>query len=569
MEFRVLGPLEVLDDGRLVDVGGAKQRMVLAVLLLQANRVVSSDQLIEAVWDGRPPVTAQKTLQVYVSQLRKALGSDRIVTRAPGYELRVHAGELDLERFQALVETKRPTEALALWRGQPLADFAYEAFAQAEIARLGQLRLGAVEDRIEAELEAGGGAALTGELETLVREHPLRERLCRQLMLALYRSGRQAEALEAYQQLRRNLVGPLGIEPGPAVRELERKILNHDPSLQPPSLQPAPDRGTSKPSGGRRRVAVGAAATVAVIPVAIAVFLVTRNSTARPTEIAANAVGAIDPESNAVVATIPVGVRPGPVVGAASLWVGNLGDRTLTKIDPRRRSAVATVSLGNRTPTGLAADARAVWVAHGFRGELSRVEPEFGQVVQTIVVTSRASAGSVAVGAGYVWAAYGDSTLARIRPGAGRPDRTALAGAIPAAVTVARRAVWVANSGDATVQRYEPATFDEGPIRTITVGRRPSALAYGDGALWVADSGDDDVRRIDPSTNSTITIHVGDEPVAVAVGAGAVWVANAGDGTVSRIDPATNEVVRTINVGSSPAGVAAAGGLVWVSAQEP
>jgi YVTN family beta-propeller protein len=564
MEFRVLGPLEVLDDGRLVDVGGAKQRMVLAVLLLQANRVVSSDQLIEAVWDGRPPVTAQKTLQVYVSQLRKALGSARIVTRAPGYVLRVQAGELDIERFQALVDTRRPSEALALWRGQPLADFAYEAFAQAEIARLGELRLGAVEDRIEAELEAGRGSALTGELETLVREHPLRERLCRQLMLALYRSGRQAEALEAYQQLRRKLVGQLGIEPGPAVRELERKILNQDPSLQP-----ARDHRTSKPGGGLRRAVVGAAATVAVISLAIVVFLVTRNSTARPREIAANAVGAIDPQSNAVVATIPVGIRPGPVAGAASLWVGNLGDRTLTKIDPRRRSLVATVSLGNRTPTGLAADARAVWVAHGFRGELSRVEPEFGQVVQTIVVTSRASAGSVAVGAGHIWAAYGDSTLARIRPGAGRPDRTALAGAIPAAVTVARRAVWVANSGDATVQRYDPATFDEGPIRTITVGRRPSALAYGEGALWVADSGDDDVRRIDPSTNSTITIHVGDEPVAVAVGAGAVWVANAGDGTVSRIDPATNEVVRTIKVGSSPAGVAAAGGLVWVSAQEP
>ena len=565
MEFRVLGPLEVLDDGRLVDVGGAKQRAVLAVLLLQPNRVVSSDELIEAVWGGRPPETAQKALQVYVSQLRKALGSDRIVTRAPGYELRVDAGELDIERFQALVDTKRPTEALALWRGQPLADFAYEAFAQGEIARLGELRLGAVEDRIEAELEAGRGAALTGELETLVREHPLRERLSRQLMLALYRSGRQAEALDAYQRLRRNLVDQLGIEPGPAVRELERRILNHDPTLQP-----APDHGTSKPRARRRRAAVGAAATVGVVSLAVLAFLVTRNSTSRPMEIAANAVGAIDPESNDVVSTIPVGIRPGPVVaGASSLWVGNLGDRTLTKIDPRPRSAVATVSLGNRSPTGLAAGAGAIWVAHGFRGELSRVDPQFGQVMQTIAVTSRSSAGSVAVGAGYVWAAYGDSTLARIPPGAGRPDRTTLAGAIPAAVTVARRAVWVANSGDASVHRYDPATFDEGPIRTITVGRRPSALAYGEGALWVADSGDDDVRRIDPSTNSTITIHVGDEPVAVAVGAGAVWVANAGDGTVSRIDPATNQVVRTVEVGNRPAGIAAAAGLIWITVQQP
>src|SRR5262249_50677481 len=159
-----------------------------------------------------------------------------------------------------------------------------------------------------------------------------------------------------------------------------------------------------------------------------------------------------------VVATIPVGIRPGPVVaGAASLWVGNLQDRTLSKIDARRRSVVGTVSLGNRTPTGLADGAGAVWVAHGFRGGSSRVAPEFGQVVQPITITSRASAGSVAVGAGYVWAAYGDSTLARILPAATKPDRTALAGAIPAAVIVARSAVWVANSGDATVQRYDPA----------------------------------------------------------------------------------------------------------------
>ncbi len=565
MEFRVLGPLEVVDDGHLVDIGGAKQRTVLAVLLLQANRVVSTDHLIEAVWDGRPPETAHKTLQVYVSQLRKALGSGRIMTTAPGYRLMVSAGELDLDHFQALVAAKKPAEALALWRGQALADFAYEAFAQAEIDRLDELRLAAVEDRIEAELEAGQGGALSGELETLVREHPLRERLCRQLMLALYRSGRQAEALEAYQRLRRNLVGQLGIEPGPAVRELERKILNHDPSLQPAS-----DRGRSKRVRRRRRVAVGAAVTVAVISLAVAVFVVTRGSSASSPGISADSMGAIDPRTNDIVATIPVGIRPGPVVaGAASLWVGNLRDRTLTKIDPRRRSAVGTVSLGNRTPTGLAVGAGAVWAAHGFRGELSRVDPDFDQVIQTLTVTSRTSAGSVAVGNGYVWAAYGDSTLARIRPGAARPDRTALAGAIPAAVTVARGTVWVANSGDATVQRFDPTTFDEGPIRTISVGRRPSALAYGEAALWVADSGDDAVTRIDPSTSSTITISVGDEPVAVAVGVGGVWVANAGDRTVSRIDPATNQVVRVIKVGSRPAGIAVSGELVWVTAQEP
>jgi DNA-binding SARP family transcriptional activator len=234
MEFRILGPLDAIGGGRALELGGAKQRALLAVLLLNANRVVSSDGLIDSLWEEQQPEKAQKALHVLVSQLRKALGPERIVTRAPGYLLRLEEGELDLGRFQRLVAeggVDQLREALALWRGPPLAEFAYERFAQPEIARLEELRQAALEQRIEADIALGRHADLIGELESLVAEHPVRERLRGHLMLALYRSGRQAEALAAYQDARRALVEELGIEPGKALRELHQAILRQDPGL--------------------------------------------------------------------------------------------------------------------------------------------------------------------------------------------------------------------------------------------------------------------------------------------------------------------------------------------------
>src|SRR5437868_6823871 len=221
MEFRILGPLEVLSEGQPLDLGGRKQRALLALLLLEANRPVSRDRLIDALWEEQPTPTAQKALQVYVSQLRKLLGKERVQTQAPGYLLRVEADELDLTRFLRLQAEGRLQEALALWRGPPLADFAYHRFAQAEIGRLQELRLDCLEDRIDRDLARGRHGALVGELEALTREHPVRERLLGQLLLALYRSGRQAEALETYQSARRTLVDELGIEPGLRLRELQ------------------------------------------------------------------------------------------------------------------------------------------------------------------------------------------------------------------------------------------------------------------------------------------------------------------------------------------------------------
>ncbi len=278
MEFRILGPLEVAEAGRAIPIADGRERALLAILLVHASEPVSTDELIEELWGEHAPAAPRKGLQIQVSRLRKSLGdcSTRVVTRPNGYLLDVEPGELDLDRCERLAEQGREAlaaedraraaeqlrEALALWRGPPLADFAYDSFAQAEIGRLEELRLALLEDRIEADLGCGRHAELVGELEALVGAHPLRERLRRQLVLALYRSGRQAEALEAYQAARAMLDDELGLEPMPALRELEQAILTHDTGLRPPaapgpsvSRLPAPPTPTIGRDEDRRAIA--------------------------------------------------------------------------------------------------------------------------------------------------------------------------------------------------------------------------------------------------------------------------------------------------------------------------
>jgi DNA-binding SARP family transcriptional activator len=252
MDFRILGPLEALDGDRVVRLGGSKQRALLALFVLHANETLSTDRLIDELWGERPPTAAAKTVQVHISRLRKTLaGGQRdgsaaaVATREHGYELRLDPERIDAHRFERLLAegrselaAGRPERAaaalevaLSLWRGPPLADLAYEPFAQREIARLADLRVAALEQLIEARLAQGRHAEVVGQLETLIGEHPYRERLRALLMLALYRSDRQADALQAYQDARRTLVEELGIEPGQRLRELERAILAQDPGL--------------------------------------------------------------------------------------------------------------------------------------------------------------------------------------------------------------------------------------------------------------------------------------------------------------------------------------------------
>jgi DNA-binding SARP family transcriptional activator len=263
MEFRLLGPLEVLDSGLKLELGGVKQRSLLAVLLLHFNEVVSVDRLTDELWGSSPPRTAGKSIQVYVSRLRKQLGDDRILTQPPGYLLRAAPSELDVARAEQLIASaqqadpptasQRLREALDLWRGSPLDDLAFEPFAYTEVARLDELQWVALESRIDADLAAARHASLLPELQSLIRRHPLRERLHRQLMLALYRSGRQAEALDAYRRARDTLMEELGLEPGDELKRLERSILQQDPVLDLPI---APVQSTSAPAPERSLIVV-------------------------------------------------------------------------------------------------------------------------------------------------------------------------------------------------------------------------------------------------------------------------------------------------------------------------
>jgi DNA-binding SARP family transcriptional activator len=283
LRFSVLGPLEVRDGGDLVRLGGPKQRATLALLLLSANRVLSIDRLADALYDGRPPVTAVTQVQRQISELRKALGTGAAIeTSSAGYAIRIDAGQLDLRDFERLSAegtealargeptraVERLREALALWRGPALADLAGDPAVESQIARLEELQLEATEHRIGAELALGGHTALVGEIEQLVAEHPLRESLRAQLMLALYRSGRQVDALELFRATRAELVERFGIEPGPELQKLQQAILRHEPMLDPerhPASPPRAALAVSTSEDGLHRI-LAIAAPLAQLP---------------------------------------------------------------------------------------------------------------------------------------------------------------------------------------------------------------------------------------------------------------------------------------------------------------
>jgi YVTN family beta-propeller protein len=595
MEFRILGPVEVSEAGRPVPLGGAKQRALLALLLLNANRVVSTDRLIDQLWGESPPATAATALQGHVSALRKALGADAIATRSPGYVLHADPAQIDLGRFELLraeartalengdpgPAAERLREALALWRGEALADIAFEPFAQPEAARLEDVRLGALEDRIDADLMLGRDSELVGELERLIAAHPLRERLRAQLMLALYRSGRQAAALDAYQRARQTLVSELGIEPGPALRDLERRILAHDPALEVERKAVTPAR---RRRATRRFALIGAAVVVAA---AAGLLLFERvSNSGEPTAVPPNSVGVIDADDNAIVAAVPLDRNPGRlVVGAGGVWVLNHGSETLSRIDPRTRKLVHTEGIGGGAGN-LGATRSHVWIAQGCSeggnpGTLLRIDTELAgtfEVASEIPLETTPEHGPVtlpspgcglAANAESVWVATNvPAALLRVDidpdPDLAKVARVMRLPRAPTAIGLGAESVWATDLSQNVVRRIDPVTGDV--IRVIQTGRSPVAIAVGEGAVWVANRGDDSVSRVDPRTNVVSkAISVGDDPVAVAVGEGSVWVANSRGGSVSRIDPRTNEVVATVSVGHRPQGVAVAEGAVWVT----
>jgi YVTN family beta-propeller protein len=610
MKFQVLGPLEVTDNGYELSIRGRKLQALVALLLLHAGETVSRDRLIEELWGDDPPATAAKTLQAHVSRLRRELG-DAIVTRGGGYAIEVPPHELDLHHFEELfaegreaLANRRPTEAesrlreaLDLWRGPPLPELAGEPFAQVEIGRLEQIRLDALEDHAEAELSLGRHAQAIETLEGLVARHPYRERLRALLMLALYRSGRQADALDLYRETRRVLVDSLGIEPGPQLRELHEAILAQDPALDgasngrlaapPAEAAPRADRavpaeavpaGTPStapsPTSRRRQLALPAAGIVAMLVAAGALLVaLIGDDEAAPSPLTndSHAVAVIDPDTNEVTKAASVGTNPGPLAyepESRSLWVGNLDDRSVTRIDLRPVKTGRTVAVPER-PLDLAAGNGVVWVAGASRAKpyvtARRIDPRFdASGGATHVQSLPGGEASVALAGRTLWVAPSAGLLTRLDAVSGE-TRGAGIDATPTPTTIAagRDAVWLGDTGGGSVvSRVDSRT---GVAKQMPVAADPAGIAVGAGAVWVT-LGEDTVARMDPATGTVRgTTPVGERPAGIAVGAGGVWVANSGDGTVSRLDPKSGRVTNTIQVGASPQDVVVADGRVWVS----
>lgn len=575
MEFRILGSLEVVDDGRPVSIRRGKEQALLAYLLLHANEVVSSGRLIDVLWDERPPPTAAKILQNAVSHLRKQLGDGRLLTRDPGYLLRVDQGELDLQRFEELATEGREEEALALWRGPALLNLRDERFADDARRRLEDQRLAVLEDRIERDLAAGRHPELITELEQLVEENPLRERLQGQLMRALYGTGRQGDALDVYRRARRTLSEELGLEPGPQLQELERKILNQDPELAPATRSPRA-RVRSRPTVRRvnRRIALLALLGVLLLSAAIAgIVRATSGGSNSPILATKNSLAVVDPHSDRVVKVIPIGAIPrGVTVGAHSVWTANTGEGTVSEIDPTKLHVIQTIGLG-LAATDLVESAGEVWVATGSDNNIVRIDARSGGILARAKLSrdDLASAFAVAAGANAIWVGSGSEIfkidasshelLGRWDYGGGIND-----------VAVGGSSVWIASAGE-TVIRASATT--RRPTGVATIGVIPTALTIGGGSIWVAAQeargSHAAVWRFDPITarvtqTTTLGKVVGFPPtLEIAFGEGAVWVASYDAGTVTRLDPVTGNVVTTIPIGGHPSGIAVGANRVWVT----
>ena len=546
LEFGILGPLEVRLGGTQVQVGGPRQRALLALLLCHANRVVPRDQLIGELLSDQPAGSADRMLRVQISRLRKALANGdaqpRLLARPPGYSLRVEEDELDLRAFERRVAEGRHAleqgdprraaallrEAESLWRGRPLADLESERFARSEVQRLDMLRLAAVEERIEAELALGRHASLCAELELLVKENPLHERLRGQLMLALYRSGRQADALETYRAGRALLVDELAIEPGPQLKQLQLAILEQDPVLELPQLTPhhgpapVPPLVAGPPPGepgseviphARRRRRARWAVIVLGVCAALAVFAIPPLvSHAQPHQpLNGNALALISASNGEAQAAVPLRAPPtGLAAGFGSLWVAEADAGLVVRIDLKRRTVVAAIPVGTR-PSRIVTAAGQVWVLDPLNRTVSRINPATDTVAQTIAVQGE-----------------------------------------PSDVLVSGGSLWVTNRGGGTVQRINPGT---GRLQQLVrTGGDPSGLAATDGAVWVATDQSGTVKRINARTGAvTNTIRVGDAPAAIAASNRAVWVLDPLDATVSDINPQRGTVVATVPLGGAPA----------------
>jgi DNA-binding SARP family transcriptional activator len=531
VEFRILGPLEAVDGDQPIPLGGMKQRSVLALLLLARGRPVATSRLIDEIWEGRPPETAQKSIQGYVSSLRAALGAGRVQTLERAYALRLEPGELDVERFEELVRSaggappgeaaERLRKAFGIVRGEPLEDLRREPWSERESAHLDELVRGAVEARIDAELALGEHRRLVPELERLVAEHPYREHLLEQMMIALYRSGRQADALDAYRRGTARLRGELGLEPGRQLHALEQAILNQDPALEPSRLA-VTRRAALRRRLGWKLIATGGAVLAAAAGAAAGLLAIGGGVSFEKLK---PSIVLLDMQKQKVIAQWPYRdfQYPWVTTGNGHFWLASI-TAPGTEIDPRTGRFLRRFFPPLATGTNLALPrGRSIWfttVAGLIRYDLG-VDQETARY-RIVRGTHRFGLNGIAYGAG---------------------------------------SIWVTSPEENEVIRVNPAT---GAVLARIPVRTPFWLSYGNGGLWTT-SDVDGVERIDPATNTVAAIAPVPEPIdEVVVGGGFAWATNPPKGSVYKMDR-SGRIVATYETGDGAREPSYSDGKLWVS----
>jgi DNA-binding SARP family transcriptional activator len=637
VEYRILGPLEVVEDGNPVALGTVKERLVLAVLLLHANEFVSRERLIDDLWGEAPPPTAPEAVYVYVSKLRKALsaaGADPITTESGGYRLQIEPERLDSSRMQRLVGSAREhlaksnlesaaaqfAEALSLWRGPTLAGLQLESRGRDEVAALDELRLAALMDRIDCDLALSRHEQVLGELGVLVSEHPLRERLRAQQMLALYRAERQADALSAYAEARRTLVDDLGIEPSEALQRLHQAILRHDPSLEtpqgtaavngladsavtPPPIPSTDSKGIDGATPSRVRARRWQLALAALVLVAGSTAAADILSGSAGAHVVPDSLVRIDPRSEKIVSVIPVGAEPEQLaVTPTAVWTANLAESSVSRYD--LRTHVLQSRGVPHPPYVIVANGRgSIWVS--YLGKWSRIITRVGFTGGTsagplvpsqrsVIRVPRPGAVSLALGAGYLWAIAGPQV------GLGIADPVRLIGfsrnhvaesvslgpETTNSIVFGDGVAWIgatnANETGSTLSACrltaERPRCHSYPLTTGDTRGPGPTVAVGDRKVWVLVCGDcfygvhtQKLLEFDPGQHKVVkrlTLSKW-KPNALAFGAGYVWVVSQAHASLLQLDPKTLRIVQTIRVGNPKTaaicGVAATRDAVWVT----
>jgi len=633
VEFRILGPLEVVEDGSSVPLGTLKERLVLGVLLLHANEFVSRERLIDDLWGEAPPPTARKAVNVYVSQLRKALGgagADAIETASGGYRLRVERDHLDAERLQRILADARESvakgeletaadrfrEALALWRGPTLAGLQLESLGRDEVARLDELRVAALMDRIDCDLALGRHEQVLGELNVLVREHPLRERLRAQQMLALYRADRQADALEAYAEARRTLVDDLGIEPSEGLQRLQQAILRHDTSLETPegtaavnglvACTPAPPTPEAPPRGRlrpRRRLLL--LAGVVLLAGAAAAAAILSTSAAATPRIVSNSLVEVNPHTGKPILVARVGSLPGPIaITRTAVWTANYGSDDVSRYDLRTHE-VDTRGLGFGQPNDIVFDREGnAWITNiGANDQpaqssvVIRLGAGTGGTSPGAVAPSHVDpisfplpfAGLEAFGGGHLWVIVGfhgpvagDNRVAVVDVPDGDVSRVLHLDESATSVAYGYDTAWIGtyavnSPGLRSDSRIEAFRTGQAKHHDIVLAKHgadwgPVSIAVGDNAVWAATCCGlgNKLLKINPITLRVVRrLDLSPEGGSgeIAIGAGGVWVAN--DHSVVKIDPGTDRVLRTFRLVRGKVGqlcgIAATRRQLWVT----